>query len=277
MTGQHIGILHPGQMGIVVAVSARNSGNEVFWTSECRSAATRERASDAGLRDAGTLAKLCELCPVIVSVCPPEFAEEMAEQVAERSYQGTFVDANAISPERVQRIAHRLEQCGARFVDGGIIGPPSTTRHRTWLYLAGEHAAGIAPYFSSGPIEVEVLAGSVGRASALKMCFAAYSKGSIALACAVLAAAERLDVSDDLKRQWNRSGPSLPELEREISRAAPNAWRFTGEMREIAATFQCAGLPAEFHQAAAEIFRRLEKFKGLEEPAVKDVLGTLLK
>jgi 3-hydroxyisobutyrate dehydrogenase-like beta-hydroxyacid dehydrogenase len=272
-----IGILHPGQMGIVLAVSARNSGNEVLWASEDRSASTRERASEAGLQDAGTLDKLCKLCPAIVSVCPPEFAEQIADQVARRSYQGTYVDANAISPERVQRIACQLEQCGARFVDGGIIGPPATARNRTWLYLAGEHAAGIAPYFSAGPIETEVLAGGIGRASALKMCFAAYSKGSIALACTVLAAAERLDVFDDLKRQSARSGPSLPELEREISRAAPKAWRFTGEMQEIAATFQSAGLPPEFHQAAAEIFRRLENFKGREEPCVKDVLATLLK
>jgi hypothetical protein len=124
---------------------------------------------------------------------------------------------------------------------------------------------------------VEVLAGGVGRASALKMCFAAYSKGSIALACAVLAAAASLDVLDDLQRQWDRSGPSLPELEREISRAAPKAWRFTGEMHEIAATFASAGMPPEFHEAAAEIFRRLKNFKGSEEPRMKDVLATLLK
>ncbi len=277
MAAQRIGILHPGQMGTVVAVSAHNSGNEVFWTSEHRSAATRKRATEAGLRDSGTLAELCELCPVIVSVCPPEFAEQIAEQVAELSYQGTYVDANAISPDRTRRIARRLEGCGARFVDGGIIGPPAMTRNRTWLYLAGEHAAGVAPYFSSGPIEVEALAGGVGQASALKMCFAAYSKGSIALAGAVLAAAAGLDVFDDLKRQWARSGPSLPELEREISRAAPKAWRFTGEMHEIASTFQSAGLPPEFHQAAAEIFRRLEHFKGSQEPSLTDVLATLLK
>jgi hypothetical protein len=150
------------------------------------------------------------------------------------------------------------------------------TRHRTWLYLAGELAAEIAPYFSCGPIEVEVLAGGVGRASALKMCFAAYSKGSIALSCSVLAAAQQLEVLEDLKRQWARSGPSLPEMESEISRAAPKAWRFTAEMREIAATFQSAGLPAGFHQAAAEIFRRLEDYKDCEKPGVKDVLGTLL-
>jgi 3-hydroxyisobutyrate dehydrogenase-like beta-hydroxyacid dehydrogenase len=246
-------------MGIVVAVSAQNSGNEVLWASETRGSATRERASQAGLRDAGTLTKLCEVCPVMVSVCPPEFAEEIAEQVAQRSYQGTYVDANAIAPERVKRIARRLEEQGAQFVDGGIIGPPTMTRNRTWLYLAGEHARGIAQYFSGGPIETEVLAGGVGRASALKMCFAAYSKGSIALGYAVLAAAERLDVLEDLKRQWNRSGPSLPELEREISRAVPKAWRFVAEMREIAATFESAGLPPEFHQAAAEIFRRFPR------------------
>jgi 3-hydroxyisobutyrate dehydrogenase-like beta-hydroxyacid dehydrogenase len=277
MAGHRIGILHPGQMGIVVALSAQNSGNEVFWASEDRSAATKKRASEAGLANAGTLAKLCELCPVMVSVCPPEFAEEIAEQVARLSYHGVYVDANAVSVERVQRMARRLQGGGARFVDGGIIGPPAMTRNRTWLYLAGEYAAEIAPYFSSGPIEVEVLAGGIGRASALKMCFAAYSKGSIALACSVLAAAQRLNVLDDLKRQWGRSGPSLEKLESEISGAAPKAWRFSSEMHEIAATFQSAGLPPEFHRAAAEIFRRLEDFKDSERPCVKDVLDKLLK
>lgn len=277
MTGGRIGILHPGQMGAVVAISARNGGNDVFWVSAGRSTGTLARASQAGLQDAGTLGRLCELCPVIVSVCPPEFAEQTAEEVAGHSYRGTYVDANAISPSRTQRIAQLLEERGARFVDGGIIGPPTMNRHRTWLYLSGEEAASVAPYFSAGPIEVEVLAGGIGRASALKMCFAAYSKGSIALACAVLAAAEQLDVFEDLKRQWERSGPSLPELEREIARAAPKAWRFTGEMHEIAATFQSAGLPGGFHEAAAEIFQRLKEFQGHGEPATNDVLATLLK
>ena len=277
MTANRIGILHPGQMGITVAVSARNSGNEVFWASEGRSEATRKRALDAGLQDAGTICELCELCPVIVSICPPEFAEQTAEQVAERSYQGTYADANAISPERAQRIAQRLEAGGAQFVDGGIIGPPALTRNRTWLYLAGDAAPGIAQYFCAGPIEVEVLDGGIGRASALKMCFAAYSKGSIALACAVLGAADHLDVLDNLKRQWARNGPPLPEVESEISRAAPKAWRFAGEMHEIAETFLNAGMPPEFHRAAAEIFRRLESFKNSEAPCMEDVLATLQK
>jgi 3-hydroxyisobutyrate dehydrogenase-like beta-hydroxyacid dehydrogenase len=259
MAGQRIGIVHPGQMGIVVAASAQNSGNEVYWASQGRSAATRERASQAGLHDAGTLTKLCELCPIIISVCPPEFAEGIAEQVTALSYRGRYVDANAISPERAQRIAHGMGQHGAQFVDGGIIGPPTTVRNRTWLYLSGDAAADIASCFWAGPIETEVLEGGVGRGSALKMCFAAYSKGSIALASAVLSAAENLNVLDDLKRQWARAGPSLPELEAEISRAAPKAWRFVAEMLEIAATFESAGLPPEFHQAAAQVFRRFPR------------------
>lgn len=276
MSGQRIGILHPGEMGSTVAVSARNSGNEVFWVSEGRSAATHKRASDGGLRDAGTLARLCELCPVIISVCPPEFAEPMANEVARRSYDGVYVDANAISPERTRRIGRRLEDCGARFVDGGIIGPAAIRRGQTWLYLSGDHAADVAPCFSAGPIEVEVLAGGVGQASALKMCFAANSKGSAALLMAIVAAAEQLGVIENLKAQWARGGPSLPGLEREMSRIAPKAWRFAAEMHEIATTFQSAGVPGEFYVGAAEIFRRLEGFKGREQPSPKDVLETLI-
>jgi 3-hydroxyisobutyrate dehydrogenase-like beta-hydroxyacid dehydrogenase len=277
MSASRIGILHPGQMGITVAITARNSGNQVFWMSAGRSAATAKRAGEAGLRDAETLAKLCEICPVIVSVCPPEFAEQMADEVAACSYSGLFVDANAISPERARRIGGKLQTGGARFVDGGIIGPATAVRNRTWLYLAGEHALEAAKYFGAGPIEVQVLEGGVGRASALKMCFAAYSKGTIALACAILAAAQELEVFEDLKRQWARSGPSLEDLERQIAGAAPKAWRFTAEMHEIAETFENAGVPPEFHRGAAEMFRRLESFKGSDAASLSAILDQLLK
>jgi hypothetical protein len=114
------GILHPGQVGITVAISARNSGSGVFWVSVGRSAATAKRAAQGGLEDAGTLSRLCEICPVILSVCPPEFAERLAEEVAACSYRGLFVDASAISPERTRRIGGKIESNGARFVEGGI-------------------------------------------------------------------------------------------------------------------------------------------------------------
>lgn len=277
MNGRRIGIVHPGEMGIAVAISARNSGNDVFWASQGRSTATRARAAEAGLQDSGTIAKLCEACTIILSVCPPENAEQVADQVRACSYRGIYVDANAISPERAQRMARRMEDGGAQFVDGGIIGPAPKARNQTWLYLAGDAAREVADCFSAGPIEVELLEGGVGRASALKMCFAAYSKGSIALACAVLAAAEGLDVLDNLKRQWARNGPPLEKLERELSGAAPKAWRFAGEMREIAETFATVGVPPVFHRAAEEIFERLRHFKNCDRASLTEVLNATLQ
>src|SRR5712691_5459815 len=128
-----IGILHPGQMGIVVAISAKNSSNEVWWASEGRSEATARRASEAGLCDAGSLQALCRRCEIIVSVCPPDAAETLAHEVANVGFQGTFIDANAIAPERVCRIAERMEAGGIDFVDGGIIGLPSLKPGKTWL------------------------------------------------------------------------------------------------------------------------------------------------
>jgi 3-hydroxyisobutyrate dehydrogenase-like beta-hydroxyacid dehydrogenase len=263
-------------MGMVVALSARNSGNQVFWASEGRSAATRDRAARAGLSDSATLARLCETCSVLISVCPPEFAEDAASQVLPHSFHGLYVDANAISPERTRRIGLRMEERGISFVDGGIVGPPVLTRGRTWLYLSGKCAATVAACFSAGPIEAEVLGEDVGKASALKMCFAACSKGSTALLCAVLGAAAQLGVLEDLKRQWSRNGPSLPAVVEEIQTAAPKAWRFVSEMHEIAATFEAAGLPPEFHQAAAEIYGMLKDFKDTPKPELDEILGKLV-
>jgi len=277
MALRRVGVLHPGQMGIVVAISAKNSGNEVYWASEGRSEATRERAQNAGLQDAGTVAGMCELCETIVSVCPPEFAEDLAREVAQQSFAGLYIDANAISPERTQRIARLLEQAGASFVDGGIIGPAVLTPQCTWLYLSGEGAAEAASCFAAGPVETEILPGGVGRASSLKMCFAAYSKGRTALLCSILAVARELGVITDLERQWARNGPAWTDVEREISRAAPKAWRFAPEMEEIARTFECAGLPAGFHAAAADVFRRLAGFKDKDATGLEAVLAELAR
>src|SRR5436190_21761421 len=99
-----IGILHPGEMGISVAASAKNSGCDVYWTSEGRSAATRERAAKFGLHEVGTLAELSKQCPIVVSVCPPHAAEELANEVVRTGFRGLFVEANAIAPQRTIKI-----------------------------------------------------------------------------------------------------------------------------------------------------------------------------
>jgi 3-hydroxyisobutyrate dehydrogenase-like beta-hydroxyacid dehydrogenase len=268
-----IGILHPGEMGSAVAATVRNSGHEVFWVSEGRSHRTRARAESAGLNDASTLAHLCETCPVILSVCPPEFAANLADQVLAHGFRGTYLDANAISPAHKQAIAARMQTSGVRFVDGGIIGLPPKARGQTWLYLSGETAASITCCFQAGPLEVEVIGTEVGKASALKMCYAAQNKGSIALLTAVMGAADRLGVLDSLRQTWTR--PGGPEkTDAHILRAAPKAWRWSPEMLEIAATLEAAGIPPGFHQAATEIFDKLREFKDTN-PSIEEVLKKL--
>jgi 3-hydroxyisobutyrate dehydrogenase-like beta-hydroxyacid dehydrogenase len=271
----NIGILHPGEMGSAVAATVRNSGYEVCWVSEGRSHRTRARAESAGFTDAGTLAHLCETCPVILSVCPPEFAADLAGQVVAQGFRGTYLDANAISPSHKQEIATRMQAAGVRFVDGGIIGLPPKAKGQTWLYLSGDHADSIACLFQGGPLDVEIIGTEVGKASALKMCYAAQNKGSIALLTAVMGAADRLGVLEELRREWARPGRAIGPNEGHVLRAAPKAWRWSPEMHEIASTLESAGMPPEFHLAAAEIFERLREFKDTD-PLIEEVLKRLV-
>ena len=273
-----LGILHPGQMGISVAASAKNSGCEVYWASENRSEQTRIRAVEHGLIDAHTLAELCHTCNLIVSVCPPHAAEDLARQIMELGFHGTYLDANAISPQRVRRMGESLSSAGIHFVDGGIIGGPAWEPGSTWLYLSGEYAQKAADCFSAGPLEVSVIGSEIGKASALKMCYAAYTKGSTALLSAVLATAEELGVRTELENEWSRGGSDFSEQAQNRARkVTAKAWRFEGEMKEIAATLAGAGIPDGFHLAASEIYHRTAHFKDASEtPELQEVLDALL-
>lgn len=272
-----LGILHPGQMGISVAASAKNSGCTVYWAGEGRSAQSHARAKEHGLSDAGTLADLCRASEIIISVCPPHAAEEVANDVLAQGFKGVFVDANAISPERTSAIGKRVTDSGATFVDGGIIGFPAWKPGTTWLYLSGPAAKEVAACFAAGPLETEVIGDEIGKASALKMCYAALTKGTTALLTAVFGAANQLGVLDELMAEWGRNGSNAAqENERKVREVTAKAWRFVGEMEEIAATFDAAGMPAGFHQAAAEIYRRLAEFKDAPTtPAIDEVLTAL--
>jgi 3-hydroxyisobutyrate dehydrogenase-like beta-hydroxyacid dehydrogenase len=271
MKPQRVGILHPGEMGISVAASAKNSGCEVYWTSQGRSASTRERVEKIGLNDAGTLAELCARCPIVLSVCPPHAAEDVANEVVRAGFHGLFVDANAIAPQRTLKIAEVVSKAGIDFVDGGIIGLAAWKPQTTCLYLAGPRAEEVAACFSAGPLDTKVLDGPVGKASALKMCYAANTKGTVALLAAIIATAESLGVRDALFEQWKHDDPALPgQVEKRIQANAPKAWRFVGEMEEISRTFREAGTPGEFHAGAADIYARLAKFKGPGTPPTFD-------
>ena len=276
---QKIGIIHPGEMGISVAATLLNSGNEVYWASEGRSPQTRTRAKKFHLIDLKNLSNLCETCSIIISVCPPHAAEDVAGRILERAYSGIFVDANAISPQRVIHIGRRVTEFGAAFVDGGIIGLPAWEPGKTWLYLAGEDAEMVASCFSAGPMETTVLGGGIGKASALKMCYAAYTKGRMALLSAILATAEQLGVRKALEHEWSRNGSTLAEeATHTVRTVTAKAWRFIGEMEEISATFEDAGLPGDFHVGANKIYRRIAGFKNAPRtPELEAVLKALVK
>jgi 3-hydroxyisobutyrate dehydrogenase-like beta-hydroxyacid dehydrogenase len=274
----NVGILHPGEMGVSIAASASNSGHTVYWVSEGRSLQTRQRAHSHSLVDAVTLEDLCGACSIIISICPPHAAEQVAQQVLEQSFQGLYADFNAISPQRAIRISEMMADHGIAFVDGGIIGGPAWVAGETWLYLSGSQAERVVDCFTEGALQTEVIGEDIGKASALKMCYAAYTKGTTALLCAVLGAAENLDVRQELERQWRRDEADFAEKASQRARGvSAKAWRFAGEMDEIAATFTDAGMPGGFHQAAAEIYRRLTKFKDrTAKPEISEILTALL-
>jgi len=275
----NIGLLHPGEMGISVAASATHSGHQVYWISTGRSEATRQRAEKHKLIDVVSLSHLCQLCEIIISVCPPHAAEEVARSVIEQGFKGYYLDANAISPGRAIKIGQRLGENRIRFIDGGIIGGPAWKPRETRLYLSGNDATIIADCFGNKPLETKIIGDEIGKASALKMCYAAYSKGTTALLAAILAAAETLDVRDELYQQWDMDEPGFADqVNRRVGRVTAKAWRFEGEMHEIASTFHEAGLPDGFHESAAEIYRRMAGFKDSPEPPrLEDVLEAILE
>ena len=271
-----IGILHPGEMGVSIAASAIHNGHQVYWMSEGRSDKTQARAEKHGLVEIHSMLSFCQTCEIIISVCPPDAAEEVAASVVEAGFQGIYLDANAISPQRATRIAEMLKT-GIRYVDGSIIGGPVWKPSETWLYLSGEQANKVASCFSRGPLETRILGNDIGKASALKMCYAAYTKGTTALLSAVLGVSEVLGVREELYQQWDLDQHGFSaEVNERVRRVTAKAWRFEGEMSEIASTFHDAGLPDGFHKAAAEIFYRMAGFKDADEtPSLESVLRAL--
>lgn len=275
---QTIGIINPGTMGISVAATMQNSGFEVMWAADRRSAQSKSRATRHHLIDVGTTAELFRRSDIIVSVCPPHAAEGVADRAIAAGFHGLFLDANAVAPQRAIRIGDKLDAAGISFVDGSIVGGPAWEPGKTWLYLSGAEAGTAAAYFAAGPLETEVLGAELGQASALKACFAAYTKGRTALLSLILAGAESLGVRPSLERQWERYWPGFAaETRQRVQGVTAKAWRFEGEMHEIADTFESVNLPGGFHEAAADIYARMAGFKDAAElPELDELLEALL-
>jgi len=278
MTDTSIGFLHPGAMGVSLAASTIASGQRVCWVGANRSAETRSRAEQHGLTELGSLEELCRTCGIIVSICPPTAASDVAASVVQQGFTGIFVDANAISPKRARDIGSLCTGAGMSYVDASVIGGPAWSKDETVLYLSGPQAQLVASRMSGGLLATRVIGDELDRASALKMCYAAFTKGSTAMLCAIVAAAHELGVHDELARQWELDEPGSSErTHQRVRRVTAKAWRYEGEMHEIADTLEAAGLPGGFHAAAAELYARLGDFKGRDaQPELREVVDRLL-
>ena len=288
-----VGLLHPGEMGAAVGRCLAAAGHRVLWVPEGRSPASAARAAAAGLTAAsGGLPGVVREADVIVSVVPPHAALDLARQVA--GFGGVYTDANAVAPATAREIARIVEAGGASYVDGGIIGTPPVAPGFIRLYLSGVRAAEVQRLFAGGDVDVRVLGGdplsadgfgggafggeafggaaSV-AASAVKMAYASWTKGSAALLLTARALARAEGVEDALLAEWDISQPGLAgRSARAAGSAAAKGWRWVAEMEEIAATMAAAGLPDGFHQAAAEIYRRASDAADLDAEAILSAL-----
>ena len=252
-----IGLLHPGEMGAAVGQTLVTSGHEVLWLPAGRSEATAARARAAGLTEAGDLGDLVRRAEVILSVCPPHGALDIARQVAGAGFGGLYLDANAIAPATAREAAGIVEGGGATFVDGGIIGTPPVKPGFIRLFLSGVKAHEVSALFDGTPVTTHLVErDEVGAASAVKMAYASWTKGSAALLLAARALARAEGVEDALLAEWEQSQPGLVQRwDRAATAAAKKGWRWVAEMEEIAASMAADDLPAGFHQAAADIYR----------------------
>ena len=268
MTIGTIALLHPGNMGSTIGAAAATSGAQVVWASNGRSDASRKRANHAGLKNVVNVIDAVRQSEVVLSVCPPHAAIDVAREVAALNFRGIYVDANAVSRATAEEIGTIVEKSGAAYVDGGIIGSPVKQAGTTRLYLSGDKAEEIARLFSASMLDARAIGKESGAASALKMAYAAWTKGTDVLILGIRAFAMHEGVDDALLQEWRISQPALEKkCERAAAVAVPKMWRYVGEMREIAEAFEAAGLPGGFHAAAAEICERLAGFKDQTDPA----------
>ncbi|MFF2819650.1 DUF1932 domain-containing protein [Kitasatospora cineracea] len=273
---QVLGVLHPGSMGTAVAACAASTGTRVLWCPAGRSGASVRRAEQAGLEPVPVLEELLAQCDVVLSLCPPAAAEDVADQVAGLGFAGVFVEGNAVSPGRMVRIAEKVGR-SAVVVDGAVIGSPPVGAKRCALYLAGPAGAtaAVEALFTGTAVSVPVLGDELGRASGLKAAYTAYQKASRVLAALAYGLAEHHGVGQELLDvAGKRVGSYLVETDY-IAKTAGRAWRWAPELEEAADALDAAGLPDELLRAAAAALDLWTDAKDHRDLTAQDALAIL--
>lgn len=274
-----VGFLHPGEMGSALAKVMQRNGAITIWASEGRSSSTASRAADAGMQDVGTLEALCKQSDILISICPPHAAVDVAKATVACGFDGAYVDANAISPGTAIQIADIVAQSGASYTDASVVGPAPDGKRQTFIYFSGDAAGLVASHFNAEALTVEVLGPSRSLASALKICHSAMQKGPLAMLFATMAAAEHYGVRAPLESLWAMR-PETMSLVNDIAhspRIAAKSWRFAGEMLEVADAFAAIGLPSALHQGARDVYQRCTAPNPGESPgSIEELISILL-
>jgi 3-hydroxyisobutyrate dehydrogenase-like beta-hydroxyacid dehydrogenase len=256
-----VGLVGTGAMGSALGARLRDGGCRVVVGLAGRSGRSRRLAAEAGLEDVGSLEDVVRSADVVLSVVPPEAALavvlDVTRAAAAVSAAPPVADLNAIAPATAHRLADALAEAGLDLVDGSISGPPPTRPGTTRVYLSGARAAEVAA-LPAGGVELRVVGGEVGLASAVKMCTASVYKGRVALLAQALRTAHANGVLEPVLDDLVETGVADRERSGEtLARASAKAWRYIAEMEEIAATQAAAGLTPALFEALAEVYRDL--------------------
>lgn len=259
MSVKTVAILSPGEMGAAVGKVLRESGLEVTTCLEGRGEQTRRRARECGFSIVSDLEELAGSADLILSILVPAEAEGVARSVAHAiaasGSRPTYADCNAVSPQTACSLEPPITEAGGTFADAGIIGGPPRVGYAPRFYTSGPGASTLAELDGRG-VEVVQVGGDSGRASAIKMCYAAMTKGTTALQTALLVAAIRLGIYEELRDELLASQrPAFDQIERSVARLPSVAYRWIGEMEEIASTFESVDVTPDFHRGAADVFR----------------------
>jgi putative dehydrogenase len=260
-----VAIVAPGNMGAAVARRFAEHDVRVLTVLAGRSAASRARATAAGM-SAVSLERLVE-ADFLLSIVPPatalSFAEQMAALLASAERKPVFVDCNAVNPATVQRIDLVMSATGTPFVDAAIFGPPPQPG---WpgphFYASGASAARFQTLSSYG-LDIRVLEGPIGAASALKMSYAGINKGVTAIATAMILAASRAGATEALFQEMSESLPGLlTSLSRQVPDMLPKAYRWVAEMQEIAAFCAEDAAARDIFNGVARLYERMARDVG---------------
>ncbi len=252
-----VGLLHPGSMGAAFGAQLRRQNVRVLWCTDGRSSRSRARAENAGLEGVQNLGQLVARADVLLSLCPPAAAMDVAQQVAACELDGQlYIEANAITPSRVKDVAELLP--GAVVIDGAVVGSPPTGGKQPTLYLSGNPngCTRAMALFSESDVKTKVLGAEVGAASALKLSYSSYQKASRVLAALAYGVADASGVAGELLEiAGKRGGSYLTEIDY-IRKTASRAWRWGPELNDAAALLREAGLPDDLMRAASRVLSR---------------------